>query len=63
MRDKGGGPSRAPLNKHLKPSNIFKDYGWFLTRDDKHVLLNISTYPWKENKVWCAKAWSEGEIL
>ena len=39
MRDKGGGPSR---NKHLKPSNVFKNYGWFLTRNDKHVLLKIS---------------------
>ena len=63
MRDKGGGPSRAPTNKHLKPSNAFKDYGWFLTRDDKHVLLKIYTYPWMENKVWCAKTWSKGEIV
>ena len=39
MRDKGDVPSR---NKHLKPSNHFKDYGWFLTRDDKHVFLKIS---------------------
>ena len=39
MRDKGDMASR---NKHLKPSNVFKDYGWFLTRDDKHVYLKIS---------------------
>ena len=39
MRDKGDVPSR---NKHLKPSNHFRDYGWFLTRDDKHVFLKIS---------------------
>jgi hypothetical protein len=63
MRDKRGGPSRAPPNKHLKSFNAFKDYGWFLTRDDKHVFLKISTYPWMENKVWCSKAWSKGEIV
>ena len=63
MRDKGGGPFRAPPNKHLKPSNAFKDYGWFLTCDDKHVVLKISTYPWMENKVWCSKAWSKREIV
>ena len=39
MRDKRGVPSR---NKHLKPSNAFKDYRWFLTGDDKHVYLKIS---------------------
>ena len=63
MRHKGGGPFRAPPNKHLKPSGVFKDYGWFFTRDDKHVVLKISTYPWMENKVWCSKAWSKGEIV
>ncbi len=41
MRDKGDVPSR---NKHLKPSNVFKDYGWFLTCDDKHVFLKIYKY-------------------
>ena len=63
MRDKGGGPSRPPPNKYLKPSNVCKVYAWFLTRDDKHVFLKISTYPWMENKVWCSKAWSKGEIV
>ena len=52
MRDKRGGPSKGPLNKYLKPSNVFKDYGWFLIRDDKHMLLKISTYPWlKKNGI------------
>ena len=27
------------------------------------MLLNISTYLWIENKVWCCKAWSKGEIV
>ena len=63
MRDKGGGPSTALPNKHLKPSNAFKDYEWFVTRNDKHVLLKISTYQWMENKVWYSKAWSKGEIV
>ena len=63
LRDKVGGPFRALPNKHLKPSNAFKDYGWFLTRDDKHVVLNISTYPWMGTKVWSFKAWSEGLIV
>ena len=39
MRDKGGVPSRS---KHLKPTNVFKDYEWFLTGDDKYVFLKIS---------------------
>ena len=34
---KGVVPSR---NKHLKPSNVFKDYGWFITSNDKHALLH-----------------------
>ena len=28
-------------NKQLKPSNAFKDYGWFITNNDKHVFLKI----------------------
>ena len=63
MRDKGGGPLRASPNKHLNPSNSFQDYGWFFTRDDKHVLLKISTYLWMKNKVKCSKAWSKEEIF
>ena len=64
MRDKGSGHSRPPpSNKHLKPSNAFKDYEWFLTCDDKHVLLKISTYLWMKNKVWCSKTWSKREIV
>ena len=38
-RDKGVVPSR---NKRLKPSNAFKNYGWFNTSNDKHVFLDIS---------------------
>ena len=34
MRDEGVVSSR---NKHLKPSNVFKDYGWFIIGDEKHV--------------------------
>ena len=39
MRDKAVVPSR---NKHLKPSNVFKDYGLFITNNDKHVFVKIS---------------------
>ena len=59
----GDGPSRTPQNKGLKPSNVFKDYERFLRRDDKHMLLKISSCLWLENKVWCSKAWSKGEIV
>ena len=52
MRGKEGGLPRAPPNKHLKPSDAFKDYGWFLTRDHKHVVIKIYIYPWMKNKVW-----------
>ena len=63
MRDKGVGLPGPPPNKHLKPSNVFKYYGWFLICDDKHVLLKISTYPWIENKVWYSKTWFNGKIV
>ena len=63
MQDNGGWPSRALPNKHLKLFNALKDYGWFLTRDEKHVLLQISTYSRMENKIWCSKAWFKGEIV
>ena len=38
MRDKGYVPSR---NKHLKSSNAFKNYEWFIISNDKHVFLRI----------------------
>lgn len=63
MRDKGGGPSRALPNKHLKLFNALKEYGWFLTRDEKHVLLKIYIYSRMENKVWCSKTWFKREIV
>ena len=63
IQDKGDRPSSHPQNKHLKPSNAFKDYGWFFTRNNKHVLLKITTYPWMENKVWCSKASSKEKII
>ena len=37
MRDKGVVPSR---NKHLKSSNAFKDFVWFITSNDKHALVH-----------------------
>jgi hypothetical protein len=55
MRNKGDGPSRAPLKKHLKPSNAFKINEWFFTRDDKHVFPKNPTYSWTDNKVYCLK--------
>ena len=55
MQDKEGGPSMTPPNKHLKHDNAFKNYGWFLTRDDKHVLLKISTYPWMKKQYGVVK--------
>ena len=59
----GGWAFKSPPNKYLKPSNVLKDYGWFFTPDNKHVLLKISTYLWMDNKVWYSKAWYKGEII
>lgn len=62
MQDKGGRSYRAPLNKHLKPSNAFKDYRWYLTRDDKYVILKFYlSVDGKQSMV--LKAWSKGKIV
>ena len=53
MWDKGCVPFR---NKHLKLFNAFKDYGWFLTYDDKHVLLNISKDFFRHEAIHCVNA-------
>jgi hypothetical protein len=38
-----------------EPGNMdsFLEYGWWLSKTDKHVVLCISDFPWKPNGVWC----------
>jgi len=47
----------AKMPKAPNPSAAFKDYGWFLTRDDKRVILKITHYTWREGNILCSKVW------
>ncbi len=41
----------------------FLDYGWWLSKTDKHVVLCISDFPWKPNEVWCGMSHIVGTVI
>lgn len=41
----------------------FLDYGWWLSKTDKHIALYISDFPWKRNGVWCGMSHKLGTVL